>query len=240
MTRKRILAGGIAAALVLFTVSSAFAQTDSNRLATLDDAELTSRLEFIETRLDGAQTAAQWWQWGWTTVYAGGVVSGTANAIMEDDASNRVNDIVTAAKGVIGTTRYLLAPLPARLGSSELASMPMGTREQKAARLAEAERLLRTNAHKAESRWDWRRHFFNAALNLVGGAFILGFGEDTDALVSVLLGVTVGEISILSMPQAPVGDLAEYERTFTPHLASAERNWRIVARPGGAEFQLTF
>jgi len=37
----------------------------------ISDSELDQRLKFIETRLDGLNPKASYWQYGWTGFYAG-------------------------------------------------------------------------------------------------------------------------------------------------------------------------
>jgi hypothetical protein len=207
--------------------------------SSLSDSELDARLRFLEERIDAGKKYTQYWQWGWTAGYGMGIVIGTTQAILEDGDKQRVNDIVTASKAVIGTTRLLVARHPGRHGADSMRAISGNSREAKLQRLAEGERLLQQIAKRAEQRTSWKSYAGNIALNAAGGAFIFGFGRDKDAWQSMGVGITVGTIQILSAPKRGIQDLEDYETRFGMKTAS-RFDWMIVPTMGGVGVQVTF
>jgi hypothetical protein len=205
----------------------------------LSDSELDARLAFLEERLDGGEKYAKFWQWGWTTGYGLGIAIGSAQAIDEDDGKKRTNHIVTAAKGVIGTSRMLLSRHPGRNGADAMREIPGDSREAKLQRLEKGEETLQQVAKRAKQRTNWKPHAGNLALNAAGGAFIFGFGRDKDAGISMGVGIAVGTLQILSAPKRGIQDLSDYETEFG--MKTADRfDWMIVPTMGGAALRVTF
>jgi hypothetical protein len=207
--------------------------------SSLSDSDLDARLRFLEERLDAGKKYTQYWQWGWTGGYSMGIVIGTTQAILEDGDKKRVNDIVTAVKGVIGTTRMVVDRHPGRHGAESMRAISGNSREAKLARLAEGERLLQQVAKRAERRTNWKSHAGNFALNAAGGGFIFGFGKNKDAWTSMGIGIAVGTTQILSAPKRGIQDLEDYETRFGMKTAS-RFDWMIVPTMGGVAVQVTF
>jgi hypothetical protein len=219
----------------------------------LSDSELDARLAFLEKRLDDGETWAKTWQWGWTTGYALGVAigvkesitccsnrkAGFANSVKEKRNEQRVYHYVSAAKGVIGTTRMLLSRHPGRNGADEMRAIKGDSREAKLERLAKGEDVLQDVSHAAERRWEWKSHAGNIGLNLAGAAFVFGFGRDSDAWGSLGIGIGVGTLNILSAPTRGLKDLDDYQTKFGMKTAS-RFDWSIVPTTGGAAIQVTF
>jgi len=216
------------------------AMTLTRNPATLSDEELDARIRFIEERLDAGQKWAWRWQWGWSAAYASGIAIGTGQAAATNSGKNRADYITTAVKGVIGTTRLLLQPHPARNGADPLRETRFGnTRDAKVQRLQAAETLLLRVKERAEQRKSWIPHLANVGLNLVGSGFILGFGHADDAIESFAVGVAVGEAHIWSAPWRSIQDVEDYQTRFG--MKTADRfDWRIVPTLGGAQLQVTF
>jgi hypothetical protein len=207
--------------------------------SSLSDSELDARLRFLEERIDAGKKYTQYWQWGWTGGYSMGIVIGTAQAITEDGDKKRVNDIVTAVKGVIGTTRMVVDRHPGRHGADSMRAISGDSREAKLQRLAEGEKLLQQIAKRAERRTNWKSHAGNIALNAAGGGFIFGFGKNTDAWTSMGIGVAVGTTQILSAPKRGIQDLEDYQTRFDMKTAS-RFDWNIVPTMGGVALQVTY
>jgi len=232
----------------------------------LSDSELDARLAFLEKRLDDGENYAKYWQWGWTGGYGLGIVVGVGKSISccsnrkagpggqrdpitgqvfgfhsrkEKRNEQRVNHIVTAVKGVIGTSRMLLSRHPGRHGADAMRAIEGDSREDKLARLDKGEELLQSVAKSAERRWSWKAHAGNIGLNLAGAGFIFGFGRESDAWESLGIGIGVGTIQILSAPKRGIKDLDDYETRFGMKTAS-RFNWSIVPTMGGAALKVTF
>jgi hypothetical protein len=219
----------------------------------LSDSELDARLKFLEQRLDGGETWAKNWQWGWTAGYAIGAIYGTTKSITccserksgfnnsqgGNTHKSRVNNIVTGVKGAIGTTRMLLMRHPARNGADPMRAIEGNSRDAKLARLEEGEKLLQEVANTAESRWGWKSHAGNIGLNLAGAAFIFGYGRDSDAWESLGVGIGVGTLNILTAPKRGIQDLEDYQTEFG--MKTADRfDWSIVPTMGGAAIHVAF
>jgi hypothetical protein len=205
----------------------------------LSDSELDARLRFLEERLDDGETWAKYWQWGWAGTYSGSTVYGTVRAIVTNKEENRTDHIVSAVKSAIGTSWMLLSRQPGRNGADSMRAITGNSRDARLARLAEGEVLLQAVAKRAEQRSDWRMHAGNIALNLAGAGFVFGFGRDSDAWLSLGVGIAVGELSIFSAPARGIQDLSDYQTRFGMKTAS-RFHWTIVPTMGGAAVMVTF
>jgi hypothetical protein len=197
----------------------------------LSDAELDQRIEWLTTTLDGSAGYTKIWQYGWTSGYALGIGIGTAQAAATNNSDTRVNGIVTASKGLIGTTRLILNTHPGRLGADPLRVIGGTDRASKLQQLAAGESQLARIGERAEKRLRWQRHAGNVALNLIGGAFILGFGDDVDAAISTAVGIAVGELMIFTSPKAGEANLNEYRQQFAG--APRSKGWQVSLVPTG-------
>ena len=205
----------------------------------LSDQELDRRIAWLQTTLENGSGYSKLWQHGWTSGYALGVAIGTAQAATTNSDDTRISAIVTASKGVIGTARLLLTPHPGRLGAQPMLDIPGNGRDARLRRLTAGETQLQRVADRAGKRLRWTRHAGNVALNLIGGAFVLGFGDETDAAVSTGVGVLVGELMIFTSPKRGEANLSAYQQRF----AGAPRSkWNIAFVPtrGGAAIRIEF
>ena len=229
-----MLAIGAAAPLAADEIEIPFELED------LSPAETEARLGFIERRLDEGQLSAQVWQYGWTGVFGVGMVAGAAQAAMADDGDERVYQIVGAVKSAGGLAQMLTDPLPARLGAEPLRKVPDGTPEGRLQRLALGERQLIDNAARAESRYSWRLHLEGVTTNAIGGAVIYALGDSTDALVSTLSGILVGELQIWTQPWRAISDLDDYRAAFPSTMASRGIEWQLRPTLHGVEMAFRF
>ena len=168
-----------------------------------------------------------------------GIVIGTGQAIANDSEKNRVDNIVTAVKGVIGTSRMILTRHPGRHGADPMREVSGDSREAKLERLKKGEELLQQVARRAEERTNWKAHAGNVVLNGIGAGFIFGFGHDNDAARSLGIGIAVGEANIWSAPKRGIQDLEDYQERFGMKTGSRV-DWMIVPTMGGVALQVTF
>ena len=202
----------------VFPVGAAHAEDPvgaiSGNLSSLSDAEVDTRIRFLEERLDAGRRNAQIWQYGFSYGYGLGAVIGTVRASTTHSADTRVNSIVTAAKATFGTARLLLAPHPARHGADAMRALPGATREDRLRRLAAGEELLQRIVRRADSRWSWKRHAANLAVNAAGAAVVWPLGDRDDALIGAAVGIVVGEIMTFTMPWRSIDDAEAYRQRF--------------------------
>lgn len=210
------------------------------RLRILNDEQVQQRLAFLEEQLEENRTHATWWQNGWTTFYALGIVIQSTRAGLEGDHKGRQGDyIVSAVKAAFGVTALLARPLRARNGADNVRALPDGTSEDRLRRLAVAEEDLRGDAEAAEKRLYWVRHAINIVGNAAGGVVVWkAFDDRTRAWRSAGVGMAIGEVVILSQPWEPERSWEEYQRRFdeTPSPFS----WRVVPTIGGLALQVEF
>jgi hypothetical protein len=186
------------------------------------DLDVQERLRFIEKRLDGQVAGAEAWTWSWVTFnLAGGIVQ-SYRAAGNDNEAERTDQIVAAAKAAIGIASRLSRPLHARRGAAELRGLPAATPDERARKLAHAERLLARNARESDVRYRWLPHVLNVALNVAGAAIVWAVHDAPGvAWQSAAIGMAVGEVSIWTQPYRPAIDRRAYERRFSgrPSLA---------------------
>ena len=233
----------IVATLALAAAAPALAEQPIEipfELEELSPSEAAARLGFIEERLDAGRFNAQVWQYGWTSVFGVGLVSSTAQAILADDGDERVFQIVGAVKSLGALGQMLTDPLPARLGADPIRAVPGDGADAPLQRLAVGEQLLVENAARADSRYSWRRHLEGVTTNLIGGGVIYALGDSTDALISTLSGILVGELQIWTQPWRASSDLADYRNAFPATMASRGIEWQLRPTLNGVELALKF
>jgi hypothetical protein len=178
------------------------------------DPDTAARLAFLEQRLDERRTYADRWWKIWTGGYALGTVVQSVRAGIEDDDGEQADLVVGAAKALFGTTRLLLFPPNARVGADPMRAVTPDSDAACRDRLAVGEDLLRRNAEESASRWSWKRHVANVAINVVGGVIVAEGFDETDGWTSAGIGIAVGETMTLTHPWTGEDDLEAYERRF--------------------------
>ena len=93
------------------------------------------------------------------------------------------------------------------------------------------ESQLKSASERAQKRLRWQRHAGSVGLNLVGGAFVAGFGDWEDALVSTAVGLVVGEVMIFSSPKAAASNLSDYQQKFAG--TAKPDDWQVTLVPTG-------
>ena len=201
------------------------------------------RLTFIEQRLEERQPYAKYWWMGWTGFYSLGMVIQSAQAPFEGDDSRQADLVVSAVKASIGVTRLLVWPPASRLGADPMRDVDPVDESACRERLRIGEELMRKNARDSESRWDWKRHAANVALN-VGGALIVAEAYDDPwrGWRSAGVGIAVGEVFTFSHPWKADDDLAEYESKFgtSAELAPRKISWGVAPTLGGVSLGMQF
>lgn len=236
----KVMLVAVACNLAIILPTTIWAGEVSQELSGLEDEEISQRLRFIEQRLDEGRRHADYWQIGWTGFYTlSSMVQGAA-AILTDNSDNRANYIVGATKSGLALTNMLLRPLTARHGADEIRAMPAETSEERLHRLELGEELLRKNAERAQERTMWKTHLISLGINFVGGAAILAFGDNKDALISTVSGIAVSELAIFSQPGRAINDLKEYKETFSEGHFQTSFSWQVIPIIGGIAVIINF
>jgi hypothetical protein len=194
----------------------------------MSNAELDARLNFIETRIASQRPGARYWQYGWTGFHAASAVGQAILAGNADNSDDEINYLVGAAKSSGALAQMMIKPLPEVQGSIQFNQMPSQTREERVAKLARGESLLRVNAERASSRTSWKRHLIGIGANLLGGGIIAAFGDGSDAITSTLIGITVSEVNIWTEPSRAVNDLEDYRNNRWGAGQNSRVNWQII------------
>jgi len=215
-------------AAVLAWPSLVRAEQGNPATADMSNAELDARLKFIETRIADQRPGAGYWQYGWTGFHAASAAGQALLAVDADDSDDEVNYLVGAAKSTGALAQMMIKPLPAVQGSVQFQEMPSRTRNERIAKLAQGESLLRVNAERASSRTSWKRHLIGIGANLFGGGIIAAFGDSSDAVTSTLIGRTVSEINIWTEPSRAVNDLEDYRNNRWAHGQNSRFDWQII------------
>jgi hypothetical protein len=204
------------------------------------DADTAARLTFLEQRLDERRTYADRWWKVWTGGYALGTVVQSVRAGIEDDEGKQADFVVGAVKALFGTTRLLLFPPTARDSADAMRSIPLDSAAACRDRLAEGERLLRRNAEESASRWSWKRHLANVAINVAGGVIVAEGFDESRGWTSAGIGIAVGETMTFTHPWTGEDDLEEYERRFASVPTATSPEVRIGSWGRGLRLTVLF
>jgi hypothetical protein len=210
-----------------------------------------ARLQFIEQSLAQAEPALACWYDGWLLGYTALTFGQTMAATMarqlesqpEDRRALRAGMVAGAATSAVGALALLLSR-PTGVGAARaLALMPDGTAEQRAAKLARAEALLRAIAEEEAMGAGWITHAANVAVNLVAGLVLwLGYDLLQDGAVTFGSGWAVGAVQIFSQPTQAIDDWAAYRRRFDGAASASDDtsvSWQVGLFPGGIGLALS-
>ena len=198
------------------------------------------RIRFIEDRLDERRTYADYWWKGWTSAYGLGMVIQSVQAGLEDDEGRQADYAVSAGKAAFGTARLFFFPPTARKGADPMRAIEPVDESTCRERLAVGEDLLRKTAHESESRWSWKRHVLNVAINVAGGVIVAEGFDESRGWTSMGVGIAVGELMTFTHPWKADDDLAEYERRFDGGPPAQRVSFSIAPWNQGARLLVRF
>jgi hypothetical protein len=207
---------GLAALLVSLTPALAGAEPAASPSVSLDRCagDDAARVRYLEDRLDSRRTYADYWWKGWMGAYGLGTVIEAVQASTHDDEGRKADYAVSAGKALFGTVRGALTPPTARVGADPMRSVEPVDAATCRQRVEVGEELLRKNAKESESRWDWKRHAANVAINVAGGIIVSQAFDEDRGWASAGVGIAVGELMTFSHPWHGDDDLTEYEQKF--------------------------
>jgi hypothetical protein len=210
--------------------------------ATLPDAEVQRRLEFITRRLEASKRHGQLWYGSWLAISGGSAAYGVVEAVLSNESGDRADGVGGAILGVIGAGYVLFYPLDARHGAGPLRALPAATPAERRALLERAQEILQANAERAHiASSSWTAHLLGACLGVVAGGAV--WGASGDARPAVITGVTEilgSEVQFWTEPLAPEQDLRDYVKEFGLGPPQSTRRWRLVPEAGGFALRLDF
>jgi hypothetical protein len=225
-------------AQVLVAASGHAAEPAPADQASLSDAQIDQRIQFLEQRLDDSKTHGQIWFWSWLAINSGSMVGNGIVAGTRSEHDDQVNYATGAVLGAIGVADQFLRPLEARYGADPIRRLPEATREQKLAKLRAAEDQLRRNALRAEGRHQVLPYAGNAGLALVAGLVVGLWGEQGAGIetgISTLIG---GAINILTEPGRPEQDWQSYLAMTGRRTAGVDVDVVLAAFEDGGKVKL--
>jgi hypothetical protein len=232
----------LAALLVSLAPALAGAETIATPAVSLDrcTGDDAARVRFIEDRLDSRRTYADYWWKGWMGAYGLGTVIEAVQASTHDDEGRKADYAVSAGKALFGTVRVALSPPTARVGADPMRSVEPVDAATCRQRVEVGEELLRKNAKESESRWDWKRHAANVAINVAGGIIVSQAFDEDRGWASAGVGIAVGELMTFSHPWRGDDDLTEYEQKFGGLPPAQRVSFSITPWQQGARFLVRF
>ncbi|HTY17772.1 MAG TPA: hypothetical protein VMH82_08590 [Myxococcota bacterium] len=208
-----------------------------------NDAELDARLNFLEERLDAGYLHAAAWYWGWLTIDGLSGISQIQDADQAREAGDRSRDIVNAVKSTVGVADILvIRPMPGRQGARPIRALPDGSHEEKLARLARGEEILRASADRVQANRSWGVHVGNFLFNLAGSAVLFGLGHSEAAGVTLATGAIGGEVQIWTEPWSGLRNLSDYQHLVeSGHASTREpQPWHLAPARDGLALEMHF
>jgi len=190
------------------------------------------KLEFIEDSFRQGDKRANYWQWGYFGLYSAGAVFGLGKYIYlkgrenitDDEAIDKQESAVNFVKATLGSFGLWFRPLVADRALKELTGLP-----EDDLKLKRAEELLESSAKRVRGELSWKRRLAAFTLNLIGGyAISTGGNSPKRGLINFLIGMTVSEIQIRTVPERPVRDLLEYQKKFQNKETTVWDNIKVI------------
>jgi hypothetical protein len=235
----RFITGLVTVVVVCFSGISAFADS-------LNDEELTRRIDFIQDRLDEGKLNATRWQYSW--LYINGAIAFAQLGMSidqtdSDEKNERYDNIVGGIAGLLATGDLILNPLNSWNASAKLQNLPQTTGEEKKVKLQFGEQLLKDCADREIYGRSWQTHALAGLVSVIGGAAIALDKEDDDyrygdGAFFFASSMLVAEIQIFTMPTRAIKDWEDYSSMlFDDSRAqvkeSPEMDYFISATPKG-------
>jgi hypothetical protein len=208
---NRLFRLGLVALTCLLLSVNARAQT---RPRSLPDGEVVSNLRWIEGELSAEKSPSLWWWNGWLGIFSVLTVAQTTGLFITNDAELKQDLGVGAVESLLSTVGILfLTPLEAKTAVDALRALPASSPEERASKLAEAERLLTKSAEDEAFGRSWISHAVGIAVSLAGGLVIWqGFDRPlVDGLLNFGIGVALAEVQIFTQPVRLIYSAQQYQ-----------------------------
>jgi len=206
------------------------------------------RLDFIRERLAGEALRGRVWNDAWSISYGLLTVTQLVLVPVFEDAGPRADLYVGAGSSAIGLAALVILPLEVMSDNVELEQQlsEKGDQPDLCAVLARAEGLLLSAAENEDQGVSFWMHAASALLN-IGAGLILGLGFDRweSGAINAAAGIAIGELMILTQPDALPGDLQRYRLgEFESSGDEQTVSWALLpgfsSSGGGLRFVLSF
>jgi hypothetical protein len=217
--RRRLIVSTLLFALVLETAAPrAHAQDPASCIERLDDAQISHRLRWIESRFQRGKRRARAWYFGWLS-FAGvaAAFSWTRFALADrDDGLTRDSQFLSGlgAVALVGTMSGMA--MTSAFAPQRLARLPRDTPEERRTALVEATRLLRLSARRQRPATRLISHIAPGIWASITGTYLLTRYREEDEDLIVPVGIAyafpliVAESRIWSQPIRAIRDYERY------------------------------
>ena len=206
----------------------------------LDDAEVSARLQFIESHLEAAAPRAQAWFGAWTAIYGGMTVGQGVLLLALHDRKSQVSYLVGGIGSLVGTLSMVVMPMPAAFAVGSLRHVPESTAEERRHKLAVAEHWLDRAAAGEQFEQSWLVQLGGVLVSAGLGLILeLGYRYFDAALENTFIGIPVAQTQVRTSPTQAVRDRVEYARRFglpAPPETPPLLRFKLAAVPGGLAF----
>lgn len=207
-----------------------------------DDAEVTRRLAFIESRLESARPAADRWSYGWFTVYTSLTVAQFGVAVGTTDPGLRADMAVGAFSSAFGVVPFAVLPFKPRFAPGKLAELPARTPKERALKLKRGEELLEACSDAEKFGHGWMMQVGVLTVNVgIGLGLALGYDRIRSGISTTLIGIAVSEFQIFTQPTQAIDDWDAYQRGDLGGAAARPSiQLHVAPAPGGLAVGASF
>jgi hypothetical protein len=213
-------------ASVLGPPKAAAAITPERCVATLDDAEVTGRLQWMERLFHRAQRRALGWFWGWFSVHATIAIGGTVLAITDQDELHRDAFAWAASGSAAALILMTTPPISSAFLMRRFRRMPDATLAQRREKLDRAVALLARAARQEDRGRSWYYHALAMTFSATE-SFFLGVrhrGRPTASILNGLGTMVLFETQILTTPRGAFRAAIDFEYGSRPCMARQMRD----------------
>jgi len=190
------------------------------------------KISFIQQSFANSAVHSRTWQYGWFGFFTGvTAVNGIAYPQTDGD-HNKYDRVVGFTTSFLGAADMIINPMPTHSYAESLAAMPQTTAEQKAEKLAQAEKWLSAAAERERYEQSFTSHALSTLVNgLAGLAVAYDDKRPDDGWMTFLSGVVSSEIKIYTAPTAMMEAEEAYQSGNYQQAAakSDTPRWHVAA-----------
>lgn len=190
----------LGSALLSFSLHAGAASAEEP--AARADAEVMTRLVFVESALEREEPRMRSWFDSWIGAFAGLALGQAGVALAVTDRKVQISSTVGAIKAAIGVVGFVARPATARTAASTLRAVTATTPEGYRQKLHLAESLLQKSAQQERGRRSWLALTGSAVINLAGAAVLwIGYRDYRSGWIGLGAGVAVAQVQLWTQPR---------------------------------------